>query len=74
MKVKVVAPFEIPDQADDGSLEMPEGSRVRDIFRRARPPVYTKLLPVSVNGMQVSRSQNLKEGDLVVIITPISGG
>ncbi len=74
MKVKVIAPFEIFGRAEDGSLEMPAGSRVRDIFRRAHAPIYTSLLPVSINGAQVSRSYQLKEGDLVVIITPISGG
>jgi molybdopterin converting factor small subunit len=74
MKIRVVAPFEIPGQAKDGTLEMPEGSKVRDIFRRAHVRLYVSLLPVSVNGKQVSRSQNLKEGDLVVMITPISGG
>jgi molybdopterin converting factor small subunit len=74
MKVKVVAPFAIPGRAEDGSLYMPKGSKVRDIFRRAHAPAYISLLPVTVNGQQVSRSQNLREGDLVVIITPISGG
>ncbi len=74
IKVKVIAPFLIPGQAEDGSLELPDGVRVQDVFRRAHAPLVTNLLPVSINGKQVSRSQKLKDGDLVVVITPISGG
>ncbi len=74
MKIKVIAPFNLPGQAEDGCLELPEKSKVRDIFRIARAPVHSSLLPVSVNGKQASRSHELKDGDLIVIITPISGG
>ncbi len=72
MKVTVIAPFPVPGQAPDGALELPRGARVSAIFRGA--PVYTAFLPVSVNGQQVSRRKRLKEGDLVVVIAPISGG
>ncbi len=74
IKVKVIAPFLIPGQAEDGSLELPDGVRVLDVFRRAHAPLVTNLFPVSVNGKQARRSQKLKEGDLLVVITPISGG
>ena len=60
--------------AADGSLEVPDGTRVRDVLRRAHAPLYTAVLPVSVNGQQVSRSQRLKDGDVLIVITPISGG
>ncbi len=72
MKVKVIAPFEIPGREADGTLELRDGARVREIFRGA--PAFTLLLPVSVNGEQVSRRRKLQDGDLVVVIVPISGG
>lgn len=72
MKVKVIAPFAVPGRGADGTLELPDGARVRDIFRSA--PLFTALLPVSVNGEQVRRSRKLNDGDLVVVIAPISGG
>jgi len=74
MRVKLIAPFDIPEKAADGSLEIPEGARVRDVLRRARAPFFTAVLPVSVNGRQVARSYRLKEGDVLILITPISGG
>ncbi len=74
MKIKLVAPFHVPGQAADGSLEVPAGTRVSGLFRLARVPLYIRLLPVSVNGQQASPRQALAEGDLVVVITPISGG
>jgi len=74
MKIKLIAPFRIPGQAADGTLEVPAGTRVGALFRLARAPLYTRLLPVSVNGQQASPRQPLAEGDLVVVIAPISGG
>lgn len=74
IKVKVIAPFLIPGQAEDGTLELPDGARVQDVFRRAHAPLVTRLLPVGINGKQAPRSQKLKDGDLMVVITPISGG
>ncbi len=72
MKVKVIAPFEIPGRQADGSLELEEGARVRDLLRAA--PLYAALLPISVNGKQAPRSRKLCNGDLVVVIAPIQGG
>jgi len=73
MNVKVIAPVEIQGLDTDGNLELPDGSRVRDILKllRLNP---ARLLPVSVNGEQVSKSHQLKDGDVVVLIFPISGG
>ena len=74
MRIKVSAPFAIPGQARDGSLEIPAGARVGDIFRKAHVPLYFRLLPVLVNGVQVKRSRQLEEGDKVVFVFPLSGG
>lgn len=73
MIVKVIAPVEIKELDGDGNLELSEGSRVRDILKllKINP---ARLLPVSVNGEQASRSQLLNDGDVVVLIFPISGG
>lgn len=73
MKIKVVAPVYIPGTDEDGNLDVPEGSRVRDVLKllSLNP---ARLLPASVNGVQVSRSRQLQEGDMLVLIFPISGG
>lgn len=73
MKVKVVTPVEIRELDDEGNLDLPDGSRVRDVLKllRLNP---ARLLPVSVNGKQKSGSHRLKDGDIVVFIFPLSGG
>lgn len=73
MKVNVIAPVEIQGLDADGNLHIPDGSRVRDVLKllRLNP---ARLLPVSVNGEQAPRSQLLKNGDVVVLIFPLSGG
>ena len=73
MKVKVVAPVEIQKLDEEGNLDLPDGSRVRDVLKLLRMNP-ARLLPVSVNGKQVSKSQELKDGDVVVFIFPLSGG
>lgn len=75
MRVKVVAPFELRGQAPDGSLEISEGARVRDLLGLAiQPPIYSRLLPVTVNGTTARRSQRLQPDDLVIFIMLLSGG
>ncbi len=75
MRVRVVAPFALAGQAADGCVEMPEGARVRDLLRLAvRPPIYSRLLPVTVNGEAAGRAQRLHADDLVVFIMLLSGG
>ncbi len=75
MRVRVVAPFALAGQAPDGSLEMAEGSQVRDLLRLAvRPPIYSRLLPVTVNGEPAGRSRPLRPDDLVVFVMLLSGG
>ena len=73
MRIKVVSPVEIRELDGEGNLELSEGSRVRDVLKllKLNP---ARLLPVSVNGEQVKRSQRLEDGDVVVIIYPLSGG
>ena len=74
MKVKIIAPFQIAGQADDGSVLLPEGTRLRGLYRLVHAPLYSRLLPVSVNGEQVPKSHKLLDGDLVIFVAPISGG
>jgi sulfur carrier protein ThiS len=73
MKVKVVAPVEIQELDKEENLDLPDGSRVRDvlIILKMNP---ARLIPVSVNGKQVSGSHCLKDGDIVVLVFPLSGG
>jgi sulfur carrier protein ThiS len=75
MRVRVVSPFPIRGLESDGTLELQEGARVRDLLKRSlSAALYTKFVPVSVNGRQVAPSSRLQEGDLVVILMPIGGG
>lgn len=75
MRVKVISPFPLRGLEDDDTLELKEGARVRDVLKRSLPAaVYAMVVPVSVNGRQVPPDHKLTEGDLVVILMPISGG
>ena len=74
MKTSVIAPFEITGQAEDGSIDIPDGTRVRGLFKLIKAPLFARILPVFVNGEQVSSRRVLKNGDMVVFIIPIAGG
>ena len=75
MKVRVIAPFEI-NGLDAGSLlDVPAGTRVRDVLKRSRSIARNlMILPVMVNGEQVKATHILNDGDTLVIVFPISGG
>jgi len=75
MKIKVIAPFEIPGLDREDRLEVPEGTRVRDVLKRS-PSLhgFLRVLPVMVNGKQVKAAHVLKDGDILVIVVPVSGG
>ena len=75
MKVKVIAPFEIHGRDPDDFLEVEPGTSIREVLARSKSmPGLTGLLPVLVNGEAVKHSYKLKEGDILVIVFPISGG
>jgi molybdopterin converting factor small subunit len=75
MKVRVVAPFAISGLDAEGRLEVPRDATVGTILKRAKTgSPFWRLLPVSVNGMQVKKSHKLNEDDVIVFISPISGG
>jgi len=75
MKVRVVAPFGIHGLDEAGMLEVPQGSRVRDILKRSRSIARNlMILPIMVNGKQVKANHILNDGDTLVIVFPISGG
>lgn len=75
IRVKLVAPFELVGIDSDGCVDLPDGARVKDLFRRVHGfPLYARFLPVAVNGDQVKRSHCLKDGDMVLFIMPVSGG
>jgi sulfur carrier protein ThiS len=75
MKIKVIAPFEIRGRDADDLLEVAEGTRIRAVLRRSKfMPGFPALLPVMVNGEPVKHSHILKDGDVLVIVFPFSGG
>jgi sulfur carrier protein ThiS len=73
--VEVIAPFEIQGARASGQVELPEGTRVRDLLAKyARAPFYARWIPVSVNGVQVTHAHLLADGDRVIFILPRVGG
>ncbi len=75
IRVQLVAPFELDGIDSDGCVDLPDGARVADLFKRVHGlPLYVRLLPVAVNGDQVKLSHRLKDGDMVLFIMPVSGG
>ena len=72
--VSVVAPFPLEGLDRQGNLNLPSGVCVLDLLRQAKAPIYTYILPVSINGHLAGKRTRLKDGDMVVFIAPISGG
>lgn len=75
MKVKVIAPFEVRGRDADDFLELEDGARIQEVLKRSKfLPGFPALLPVVVNGEPVKHSHILKDGDVLVIVFPFSGG
>ncbi len=77
MRVKVYAPaFFNHDCLDaQGYLEVAEGARLRHALDALRVPLVLRpVLLCTLNYERVKLSTRLKDGDVVSIIAPISGG
>ncbi len=74
IRVKVVAPFQIPQANSRGEIDLPERITVWRLTRLLHSPLYAYALPVFVNGIQAGKRQVLQDGDLVVFMVPIAGG
>ena len=77
IRVKVFPPYGCDRSAlDERSwMEIKEGSTVNDVLKVIRlSPVKAKLLLLSVNGERAPFSQELKDGDVIGFIAPVSGG
>ena len=75
MKVRVITPFGINGLDATGMLEVPDGTRVKDVLKRAKSIArILMVLPVMVNGKQVKATHILNDGDTLVLVFPISGG
>lgn len=77
MKVKVELQAYLeqysPDGGDVFDYEVPEGSLVRDLVAGLRmPPDLASI--IIVGDANADPSQELKEGDRVIIIPPLAGG
>jgi molybdopterin converting factor small subunit len=77
MKVLVFAPpfcdHSVLDEG--GSLTLPEGATLGMALNRLRvPPLVGRLLIAKVNYDKAKRSVRLKEGDVISLLWPISGG
>lgn len=77
MKVKVYAPM-FGDTApldDNGYLELPEGSRLGDVYKKLKIPLLLRnSLVCSVNYEPGKAGRKLSEGDIISFIGPLSGG
>jgi len=77
VKVRVFAPLFGSDERLDreGFLELPEGSRLDDVYRALKIPFPLKSLPLCLLNYKRARSSTpLAEGDVVSFISFISGG
>ncbi len=73
MKIKVIAPFEIPGLDGDDGLEIAAGTRAGDLAGLAGS-AQARMLPIVVNGRQVGETYALAEGDIVMFVFPMGGG
>jgi molybdopterin converting factor small subunit len=77
MRVKVYAPAIIDHCLLDknGFLEVEEGATLNKVFALLKVPLVLRpVLLYTVNYDRVKLSTRLKEGDVISIIAPISGG
>lgn len=77
IRVKVFPPYGCDRSAlDERSwMEIEDGSTVNDVLRIIRlSPLRAKFLLVSVNGERTSLSRELRDGDVIGFISPVSGG
>ena len=75
MKIKFVGPLKMAGQDPEGTLEIPEGTTVRKLLHQAGVAGrMLAVLPVMVNGKQVQPAHILQDGDVLVVVIPLSGG
>lgn len=77
MRIKIYVPAFINHEQIDrnGWLEVPEGSTLKDVYKQLKvPPALRPILLCSVNYEKARLNKELKEGDVVSVFFPISGG
>lgn len=77
IRVKVFPPYGCDRSALDEKswMEIREGSTVKDVLKIIRcNSLKAKMLMVSVNGERSPLSRELKDGDVVGFLSPVSGG
>ena len=77
IRVKVFPPYGCDRSALDEKswMEIREGSTVKDVLKIIRcNSLKAKMLMVSVNGERSPLSRELKDGDVVGFLYPVSGG
>ena len=61
--------------ADDGTITLPEGARLRDVLRMLKiPPLLSRVLISAVNYERVTPNHPLKDGDTVSFFSILGGG
>jgi len=77
MRIKIFAPTIIDHTLLDpnGFLEVQDGTRLGKLLSILKTPLLLRpVLYCTVNHERASRSTRLKDGDVVSIIAPVSGG
>lgn len=77
MKIRVYAPafcdYKYID--DNGFMELDEGTTLSQVLKKLNIPlVFRKVLISTVNYQKEKLSYKIKEGDIISIIGPLSGG
>jgi molybdopterin converting factor small subunit len=77
MKVKIYAPgfcdYTYIDK--NGYMEVEEGDTLNSVFKKLKIPfIFRKILISTVNYQKEKLSYNMKDGDIVSILGPVSSG
>ncbi len=60
---------------EDGFMNLPEGASLNDVYKKLRVPFpFRKILFATVNYEHVKLGTKLKDGDVVSLLSPLSGG
>jgi len=77
MKIKVYAPLfgDTGPLDENGYLELPDGTRLRDLYKKLKIPLLLRnAIVCQVNYERCKASRKLVDGDIVSFIGPLSGG
>ncbi len=77
MRVQVYPPpfARLTELDEDGMMPLPQGARLFTVYRRLQIPLLLQpLLVCQVNYQRVKLNTQLKDGDIISFMLPLTGG